>query len=256
MRFSAAFLATVLGAVNINAQCIDGHREVISPGYTVEYKCNFVRLGETHNGVLSEKACAEMCRDAGSSVCTYHPPTKRCVVGKDGGKEMASNGAIYMMKVDEPEIEDPFAEDEDPFSVDCEAEKQACESGQKACLEREKKLKASHAGLEAKNNSLEARIKNIMQSNCPSQHGKFGVVNNREYRFWCGRHHSPEGFKEELPEIYTMADCVDQCSRKAWCNHVLHGIHKNKCRLFESPKVSAATMPGLATGDWNCGVKK
>ncbi|KAL4723033.1 hypothetical protein ACLX1H_010274 [Fusarium chlamydosporum] len=252
MKFTIPLLVAFVGT-QVNAECVDGHREVVSPGYTVEYTCNKAKLGDPAVSASSEGACAEICRDAGRSICTYNA--------------RRGPGSILMTKVDEPEpdIEDPFVEVEetDPFAADCEDEKSVClerekkaEAGKKACLDREKKLKAERDSVKAEKVKVDARMKDLMASNCPSQHTRYGVVNKREYRFFCGRHHEPEGYKEELPNIYTMADCVDQCSRKAWCNHVLHGIFQNKCRLYESPKVSATTTPALYTHVWNCAVKK
>ena len=137
MKFHASALAIILGLTHSSATCIDGHREVISPGYTVEYKCDVARLGDSPVTAASENACAELCREAGRSGCTYHSPSKRCVVGAEDGREVKSTGSILMVHVPEPEpgVEDPFAiEDKDPFAieekdsfaVDLEAEEAAC----------------------------------------------------------------------------------------------------------------------------------
>ncbi|RGP71233.1 hypothetical protein FLONG3_7183 [Fusarium longipes] len=246
MKFITPLLIAFI-STQVNAECVDGHHEVISPGYTVEYTCNKAKLGDAPVEASSESACAEICRDSGRSTCTFNARLKKCIVAKDDGKEVSSPGSVLMTKVDEPEIDDPFPED--PFLPECEDE-------MKACLAREKKLKAEYEDLKYQRDRLGVRYKNALESNCPSQHTKYGIVNGKEYRFFCARHHETGGYKEELRNIYTMADCVDQCSSRSWCNHILHGISENNCRLFESPKVSAATLPGLTSSKWNSAVKK
>ncbi|KAM0426630.1 hypothetical protein ACHAPT_007946 [Fusarium lateritium] len=128
MKSSVAYnLLFLLGAVRASAECVEGHRETISPGYVVEYKCNVYRQGELHNNIATEKECAILCRDAGRSTCTHHAPSKRCIVGDENGKDVPRPGAVYMVKVED--------DDEDPFKMDCDKEK-------KACLERETSLTA------------------------------------------------------------------------------------------------------------------
>lgn len=218
MKFYACALTIILGLTHVSATCIDGHREIVSPGYTVEYKCDVARLGDTPVSAASENACAELYREAGRSGCTYHPPIKRCVIGAEDGREVKSTGSILMVHVlepePEPELVDPFApEDKDPFALDPEAEKAAClerekesEEGRKACLEREEALKAEHASTKAEKVKVDARLADLMAANCkfytpvlittsnsdnisvgPSQHSKYGVFNKREYRFWFAR---------------------------------------------------------------------
>ncbi|RTE84262.1 hypothetical protein BHE90_001177 [Fusarium euwallaceae] len=235
MRYSSIFFTFALSIIHAKADCIDGHREVISPGYTVEYICGLLRAGELHKGITSEKACAELCRDMGRTVCTYHAPTQRCVTDTEGGKESARADAVYMVKVEEPENEDPFA-------LDCEGDKDAC-------LQREASLNVKYKELLAEKNGM-------MAANCPSQHTRYGTINNREYRIWCSRHHDVEGFKEEHKNVYTLAACADLCTRRAWCNHVLHGQFWTVCRLYETPKVGHTVTPGVVSHEWNAAVKK
>lgn len=126
MKTSAAYLLTfALGAVQASVQCVDGHREMIGPDYMVEYKCGIVRQGDVNNNIATQQQCAELCKNAGRSVCTYHPPTRRCVVGNEDGKEGPRSGAIYMQKVEE-DIYDPFTLEQDPFGSDCEDKTTAC----------------------------------------------------------------------------------------------------------------------------------
>lgn len=122
-----SFLASTLVlfcAIQASAECVDGHREKISPTYTVEYKCGVYRQGEMRSDVSSEIACATLCEDGGRSICSYHLPTKRCIIGNPDGKDITRADVIYMTKIEEPP-EDPF-EEEDPFAEDCKGEKDAC----------------------------------------------------------------------------------------------------------------------------------
>lgn len=178
MKFTIPLLVAFIGT-QVNAECVDGHREVVSPGYTVEYTCNKAKLGDPAVSASSEGACAEICRDAGRSICTYNARRGQCMVAKEDGKEVDSPGSILMTKVDEPEpdLEDPFAEVEetDPFAADCEDEKSVClerekkaEADKKACLDREKKLKAERDSVKAEKVKVDARMKDLMASNCES----------------------------------------------------------------------------------------
>lgn len=124
MKFSVIYsLLTILDARGTSASCVEGHRETIAPGYTVEYKCDSFRTGDLHNNIDSDRDCALLCQAASRPVCSYHAATRRCIVGKENGKDTSRAGVSYMFKVEEPE-EDPFAiEEEDPFAEDCETEK-------------------------------------------------------------------------------------------------------------------------------------
>ncbi|RGP81196.1 hypothetical protein FLONG3_733 [Fusarium longipes] len=275
MKFSASAIAIILGVTHATATttCVNGQREVIAPGYTVEYKCDVAKLGGPKVNAESANACAELARDAGVSASTYNPATKKCVVAADDGKEVASKGSILMFRVPEPEpevIEDPFLpEEKDPFAPDLEEEVAAClerekesEAAKKECLDREAalkvdsdKIKADSESVKAEKAKVDARLKDLMAANCPTQHGKYSVINNREYRVWCSRHHDANGFKEELKDIHTLADCADECTRRSWCVYAHQGIHQTLCRLYDR-KISAATQPGLSTPQWHCAVKK
>ncbi|KAL5584581.1 hypothetical protein FOVSG1_013970 [Fusarium oxysporum f. sp. vasinfectum] len=140
MKSSAAcLLAALLNASQAQATCVPGTRETINPDYIVEYQCNWLRIGESHTGINSPAECAALARDAGAT-STYHPPTKKCVVGREGGTEKANADTHYMVKAQVDE-EDPFKDDEDeedPFAMTCDEEKEACP-------ERETALKAELA---------------------------------------------------------------------------------------------------------------
>lgn len=125
---TASILIALLGATQVHAQCVDGAREEISPDYTVQYKCDVLRVGDTHKNINSAIECAALARDAGATASTYHAGTKRCVVAKENTAEKAYPGTICMIKVED----DPFVDNgDDPFALDCEEEKDAC-------LERER----------------------------------------------------------------------------------------------------------------------
>lgn len=162
MKSSAAYLVTfLLGATQANTQantqCVTGQRETIRPGYVVEHKCNLFRQGDVHNGIGSNYECAQLCEAAARSVCSYHPPTKRCVVGRDDGQDVVRTGVTYMEKV-----HDAPAVDEDPFALDCGQEKDAClarETTLNAELAQCKKTAASSA-------TDSATLKDMLAANC------------------------------------------------------------------------------------------
>ncbi|KAJ4178472.1 hypothetical protein NW755_013187 [Fusarium falciforme] len=246
MKASAAYLLTfALGAVQAQAsvQCVDGHREMIGPDYMVEYKCDLVRQGDVHNNIATQQQCAELCKNAGRSVCTYHPPTRRCVVGQEGGRDIPRPGAIYMQKVEE-DVYDPFTDPQDPFGSACEDEKAAC-------LLRESNLQAELA----KTQTEAEDSKDLFASSCPVQHTKYTTVGGRDYRIWCSRYHDTSSPKETYNNVDTMAACIKLCSSKSWCTYVLHGNYLTNCQLYER-KVSHTTTPGLVGYIWNCAVKK
>jgi hypothetical protein len=68
-------------------------------------------------------------------------PTKKCIVSRPDGKDITRAGVYYIVKVDEPEEEDPFKEEEgdDPFKVTDPAEERD------ACFAREADVKAKLA---------------------------------------------------------------------------------------------------------------
>ncbi|KAM5350666.1 hypothetical protein ACJ41O_007171 [Fusarium nematophilum] len=93
------FLA-IFSTLGASAECVEGHRETIAPGYTVEYKCGVFRAGDLHNNIASDKDTPRV-------------------------------GVSYMVKVEEPEEEDPLAQD--------------CEGAKAACLQHETELKTELA---------------------------------------------------------------------------------------------------------------
>ncbi|KAF5715909.1 hypothetical protein FMUND_6554 [Fusarium mundagurra] len=131
-------LAALVAASHVIADCVEGHRETITPDYVVEHKCNKYRTGTTRDGIASAKACAALCQAAGVEVCSYHPPSKKCIVSKPDGEDRIRSDVIYMAKV---EIDDPFVEP-DPFTeTDAEAKE--------ACLARETALESELAECKA-----------------------------------------------------------------------------------------------------------
>ncbi|RGP63212.1 hypothetical protein FLONG3_9967 [Fusarium longipes] len=114
MKTATAYLLTaILSAANVSAECIEGTREEISPGYVVKHTCDFCRQGGAAiKNINSAAECAAIARDAGSNASTYYAPRKQCIVAKEGGKDLPYEGATFMEKVEEDR--DPF-EDEDPF---------------------------------------------------------------------------------------------------------------------------------------------
>ncbi|KAF4499281.1 hypothetical protein FAGAP_4542 [Fusarium agapanthi] len=80
-------LAALFCAFNVIADCVECHREAITPDYVVEYKCNLYHTDTTHKKIASAKI-----------------------------------SVIYMAKV---EIDDPFIEPDHLTETDAEA-KEAC----------------------------------------------------------------------------------------------------------------------------------
>ncbi|TVY67015.1 hypothetical protein Focb16_v010952 [Fusarium oxysporum f. sp. cubense] len=260
MKSSTAYvLVALLSAAQVQATCVPGTRETISPDYIVEYKCDWLRVGKTHSGVNSPKECAALARDAGATASTYHPPSKKCVVGREGGTEKANAGTYYMVKVEEDE-EDPFKEDEveeeDPFAMTCDEEKDAClerETALKAELASSKEALAASKAESDRIRADSALLKDFQQSSCPGQHTKYGTVAGTKYRFWCGRYHDPAG-QRETHAIGTMEACVKLCTSKAWCTMVLHGVHQPECQLYDRKVNIGVTPPHYGSGYWNSAV--
>ncbi|KAF4345062.1 hypothetical protein FBEOM_936 [Fusarium beomiforme] len=139
MKASVAYsLIALLGASQVNAECVEGHRETIAPDYVVEHRCNMCRTGTTNERIASAKDCAALCETAGVDVCSYHPPTKKCIVSKPDGKDYDRKDVIYIFKV---EIEDLFVIPHPFEETDAEAKE--------ACLVREASPKSELAEYKA-----------------------------------------------------------------------------------------------------------
>ncbi|TVY67951.1 hypothetical protein Focb16_v002578 [Fusarium oxysporum f. sp. cubense] len=164
-------LAALFGASHVIADCVEGHRETITPDYVVEHKCNMYRVGTTHDRIASAKDCAALCQGAGVEVCSYHPPSKKCIVSKPGGEDRTRPDVIYMAKV---EIDDPFVEP-DPFAeTDAEA-KEAC-LAREAGLESElAECKATAAALSSESSHSSCAQCGILGKNDP---GHYSVRRN------------------------------------------------------------------------------
>jgi hypothetical protein len=128
MKFNLTILlpAALLGAAQVGANCVPGKQGEVVPSYEVEYQCNTFRTGKLHKDIESIEKCADVCKDANSSHCSYSPKHKQCVVGDANGEDKPRPGVYYMKRVNE----DPFPaddEEEDPFSDGCEDDFEACE---------------------------------------------------------------------------------------------------------------------------------
>ncbi|KAF4451544.1 hypothetical protein F53441_5501 [Fusarium austroafricanum] len=127
------FLESFLRKPEIPRGCVEGYQEVISPGHIVEFKCNRYRQGTTYEDVSSHNDCAALCESLAIDICSYHPPTKRCVVSSLYGNDIPRQGVYYMIKVDAGNIqheeseEDPFEDAfEDPFYESLTEERDNC----------------------------------------------------------------------------------------------------------------------------------
>ncbi|KAM4057783.1 hypothetical protein HRG_009403 [Hirsutella rhossiliensis] len=244
MKSSAACLVTLLlAATQADAECVPGHRETISPGYVVEHKCDLFREGDVHNNIGSNNECAKLCEAAARAVCSYHPPTKRCVVGKDSGRNIPRTGVTYMEKVEDAAVDDPFA-------VDCNEEKDACLLRETTLNDELAQCKSNAASSAA----ASATLQDVLAANCPSKHAKETTVSGKQYKIWCSRYHDPSGAKE-TQNVDTLAECVNLCSAKTWCTYALHGVYQTKCQLYQR-SVAYTTTPGISNNAWHCAVKK
>ncbi|KAK8068825.1 hypothetical protein PG994_005441 [Apiospora phragmitis] len=162
-----------LGANQALAECVEGHRVKISPGHTVEYKCDIGHAGDRYTDIPSEQACAEICRDAERSVCTYHPPTKHCIAGNECGRDQHAPGAIYMMKVDS---DGDLFPPKELFPADAGAERDAC-------LQRESALQSRIDQCQVQVDQYEAQ-----QDYCPSSKPNPQssiVAGGKTYKVYC-----------------------------------------------------------------------
>ncbi|KAF4963426.1 hypothetical protein FSARC_8559 [Fusarium sarcochroum] len=197
-------LVSILGASTVAAECIEGHREVISPTYTVEYKCGVYKQGTTHNGIPSVNECAALCESVGIDICSYHAPSKRCIVSKPDGKDLPREGVYYLSKVEE-EDEDPFKED--PFTEDPIAERDAC-------LVREASLKADLASCHADAAKAEA--------------AKSGPR--------CGAKGISNANRIEVEKLPGTAACKAKCLRNPKCKAYSAGDDPAAwCYIFDEP---------------------
>ncbi|KAF5982132.1 hypothetical protein FCOIX_3896 [Fusarium coicis] len=90
---------------DITKLCVEGHRETLASGYTIEVKCNMYRQGVTYDEVSSYSECAAICELLDIDVCSYHPPSKRCVVSSLHGRDIPRDGVYYLTKVTENDTE-------------------------------------------------------------------------------------------------------------------------------------------------------
>ncbi|KAF5684613.1 hypothetical protein FDENT_6618 [Fusarium denticulatum] len=112
---------------DISKSCVEGHRETLASGYTIEVKCNIYRQGVTYDEVSSYSECAATCESLDIDVCSYHLPSKRCVVSSLHGRDIPRDGVYYMTKVTENDTEDVDSFDhEDPFEEAPAQEKDDC----------------------------------------------------------------------------------------------------------------------------------
>lgn len=76
------------------------------------------RQGVTYDEVSSYSECAAICELLDIDVCSYHPPSKRCVVSSLHGRDIPRDGVYYLTKVTENDTKgiddfdhgDPFEE--------------------------------------------------------------------------------------------------------------------------------------------------
>ena len=130
MRYSLTYVSLALiGALQVQGSCVEGAREEILRGYTVEYSCDVYQQGTAHKPIASAEDCAKLCQGSGREVCSYGDAAKVCVVGEPGKAHKTSPGVIYMKHVEE----DPFnpEDPEDPFQPtpeECDEQLRTCES--------------------------------------------------------------------------------------------------------------------------------
>ncbi|KAF4437988.1 hypothetical protein FACUT_5254 [Fusarium acutatum] len=136
-------LAALFGASQVIAQiiadCVEGHRETITPDYVVEHKYCWRRS------------------------LLIPPPSLKCIVSKPDGEDRFRFNVTYMAKV---EIDDPFVEP-DPFTeADAEA-KGACLVREAALESKLAECKATAAALSSESSHSSCAQCGIMGKNDP-----------------------------------------------------------------------------------------
>ncbi|KAF9698486.1 hypothetical protein EKO04_003927 [Ascochyta lentis] len=161
-------------------------------------ECGVYRSREVKNDIGSENACALLCADSSpvQSICSYHPPSKRCIIGSPDGKDISYSNVTYMVKVDD--IEDQ----KDPFKEDCKVEKDTW-------LKQEAAFKAELAKCQA----------GPIEPLCP-QHDKklYTAPDGKRYIIYCNLAiygNWTNGYKT-APGT-SLTDCIEQCARMADC---------------------------------------
>ncbi|KAF5530780.1 hypothetical protein FMEXI_13307 [Fusarium mexicanum] len=85
------------------------------------------RQGVRYDEVSSYRECAEICESLDIDVCSYHPPSKRCVVSNPHGRDIPRDGVYYITKVTEDDTEDVDSFDHgNPFEEAPAQEKDDC----------------------------------------------------------------------------------------------------------------------------------
>ncbi|KAM0543610.1 hypothetical protein ACHAPJ_012197 [Fusarium lateritium] len=247
MRPPVAYaLASILGASTVAAECVDGHREVISPTYTVEYKCGVYKQGaghnSTHNDIPSPKDCAALCELASVDVCSYHPPSKRCIVSKPDGKDLPREGVYYLAKVND--------EDEDPFKVECEdpiAERDSC-------LVREAGLKADLASCQADAAAVRAELARAEADKAAASKPEPAKPEATTTGPRCGAKGISKANRIEVEHISGIAACKARCLRNPKCKAYSAGDFPAAwCYIFDEPH--SGDTPGyqdMRTFDRDC----
>lgn len=174
-----SILAILLSALQADAQCVEGHRETISPGFAVEYKCDLYRKGTTHKSIGSHRDCASLCEAMTRDVCSYHPPTQICIVGNDGGHDVSRSGVTLMRKVDD---KDPFEDDDDdPFET-CEEKLAKCKGNAGSPGPSPEDIAQSSCKV-LQLSSAERKL----NLSGPARDSKPSTIGGKEYKIWCGR---------------------------------------------------------------------
>ncbi|XPS72538.1 hypothetical protein M3J09_004700 [Ascochyta lentis] len=237
MKSAQAYKGTLLLslALHANAECVPGHREILRPGYTVEYRCGVYRSREVKNDIGSENACALLCADSSpvQSICSYHPPSKRCIIGSPDGKDISYSNVTYMVKVDD--IEDQ----KDPFKEDCKVEKDTW-------LKQEAAFKAELAKCQA----------GPIEPLCP-QHDKklYTAPDGKRYIIYCNLAiygNWTNGYKT-APGT-SLTDCIEQCARMADCGNVNFN-KKDFCEFKTHVLPADLATDRRATQDWNMAMR-
>ncbi|RSL83840.1 hypothetical protein BHE90_015874 [Fusarium euwallaceae] len=137
MKYATAYLLTL--ALGAHALCDGMGPEEIGPGWFVECKKGILReKAYEHHPIADKEHCAQLCMDLGRPVCTYHPPTKKCLVGAEDGMDISSPDAIQIRRVEKETSYSPLDHAQQPLGL-------SCEDQHAACLARESKCQADLA---------------------------------------------------------------------------------------------------------------
>ncbi|KAK8061165.1 hypothetical protein PG997_015386 [Apiospora hydei] len=239
--------------------CPEGQRVTLSPGYTVEYRRGRYREGDVHQGINSHAECMKLCQVSARPVCSFHEPTKKCIVGTQCGKDIVREGVCYM--------EERQA---------CLTEKLACQSEKQACTKREGDLQAEHAACQAQKGTLQAEgsgclaresVLKSSNSACLAQKETLQAQTNTCNTQRTAAQNANTACQTSLQQCNARAGAAAsslhatrpppaECGRKGWGQgwyNVLSGMKMGDCRKRCQAEAQCVAYSDDVFSDWgNC----